>query len=62
VKLGLPFVLRRPVIVPMGVPFSHGVSMAGTSDRSICSEACLIGFESQTGGDRAEWGKTDEVR
>lgn len=31
--------------------------MAGTSDRSICSEACLIGFESQTGGDRAEWGK-----
>ncbi|WP_215193575.1 hypothetical protein [Falsiruegeria litorea] len=45
----------------MGVPFSHGFSMAGTSDRSVFSEAGLIGFESQTGGDRAEWGKTDGI-
>ena len=36
--------------------------MAGTSDRLIFSEAGLIGFETQIGGDRAEWGGTDGVR
>lgn len=35
--------------------------MAGTSDRLIFSEAGLIGFETQIGGDRAEWGGTDGV-
>lgn len=61
VKLGLQFALRRSVIVPLGIPFSHGLSMAGTSDRLNFSEAGLTGFETQIGGDRAEWGGTDGV-
>ena len=53
-KLDLPLVFWRSVIVPIRVPFSHGFSMAGTSDRLNFSEAGLIGIENQTGGDRAE--------